>query len=119
MSVLAELTLEQRIEMRQKAAQAREEEKQYVIENLRTEYVDDHVWSAMASEIGVRLPNKYRKPSLKLIRRFLRGIDKKPDWFRQIWAVKRMEDVWEMNPTLNCRAICGYTLENINDEIGE
>lgn len=115
MTLLADLTPEQRLEMRQKASEAREAEKQWVIGNLRTDYLDDWYWSKLSTEIGVRLPNKYRKPSLKLIRRFLRGINKKPEWFREVWGVKRMEDVWEMNPTLNCRAICGYTLESINE----
>lgn len=112
--MLQTMTPEQRAEMQEKAAESRRLKREYAEKHLRIDYSpeDENTWRALAKEVNLTLPDKYKAFSIKYINRTLKAIGRDGTWARECWGVKTLPDIAKMNPTMNCRAICGHILED-------
>lgn len=113
---LKEMTPEQRLDMRQKAAQTRLDKQAYAEANLKLEYADMSHWEGLAKEAGVRLPH-HNTPNTdtKYIKRIARkiGVDI-TDFIVEATGAKNLADLNSINPTWTSRAMCGLLLEYHN-----
>ena len=110
---LKEMTPEQRLEMRQKAAQTRLDKQAYAEANLKLEYADMSHWEGLAKEAGVRLPH-HNTPNTdtKYIKRIAKkiGVDIN-QWLVEGVGATSLADLNNLNPTYTARAMSGLLLE--------
>jgi len=108
---LKDITPEQRAEMREKARIKKEQNQQWALANLRTEWDDDHAWRELASRYGIRLPVWYMPASPKVIRKALKQLGRDTSWWKDVTGWSKLEDEQENNPKMNGVCAVGIILE--------
>lgn len=107
-----DFTPEQREENIRKAALARQQQRDYAEKHLQLEYEDEPYWRKLASQVGYRLPTKYKQFNTRDLKRCLKAVGKDTDWCKDQWGVTKLTDIGKMNPTWTMVAICGICLED-------
>lgn len=104
------MNAEDRLIAQQKAQASRYAKKVYAEENLKLTYADDCFWSAKASELNIRLPQKHdvgakglRKVAKKL------GVDIKE--FLETTGCSNLNELVQLNPTWNSRSLAALIME--------
>lgn len=115
--MLADLTPEQRQEMRQKAAEKREYDKAWARENLRDDFADRPFWRRLASKYGIRLPSWYVR-NTRSIRRALRLLKLDGTWTRDQTGALSLKDLMDANPSWPSYAFIGLILETVYENDG-
>jgi len=109
MNHLKELTQEDR----EAIAQAREDKKDWALNNLKLEYADMPYWENTASELGVRLPQwMHPGTDVKYLKRVATKLGYDINIFIEETGFSSLKSFAQANNTYNARALCGILLES-------
>lgn len=115
---LMNMTQEEREISLAKAREARkikQKERENNIHNLKDDYLDCNYWRDLASEYGVRMPNMYDPPSVKIFNR----IRKKLDISLEEWnnSYTSFNYFCKHNPRYSMFAMAGLLLELAKEKV--
>lgn len=114
---LKDLSEEEREQLRVKAAQVREDKKQYALDNLKVEWADKSYWTELAGKHNSQLPAWYAAGSeLKYVRKVFKksGLDIKE--YVADMGCKNLQELHLCNPKANAQAMVGWALEYIEEK---
>lgn len=112
---LANLTQEERDEIRQRAQETRLAKKENSA-NIRASADTDH-WKELASKYGVRLPQSVCQANEhKYIRKISRlvGLDLNV-WVKEVVCAANISEVADLNPNIGAIGMCGLFLEWVDE----
>jgi len=111
-SHLSNLTDEQRVEMREKAAESKRIAVEYAQNNLKLEYAEMNHWESIARSYNIRQPQAHFPAyDIKYMRRIANKIGFDIDIFVRETGFKGLKQFAEANPTWSARAVSGLVLE--------
>ncbi len=117
MSYLADITPEERKELRIKGQEKLQEKQDWAAENLKMDWADEPFWRELAKKHGIKLPRSYEPAKAKFVNRFLKekGLDK--EWYEDQTGFKNGNDEAKANPRMPARAQVGFLLEAYDEEL--
>jgi hypothetical protein len=84
---------------------------------FKTDFMDSPIWDDLAKEYGIRLPNWWQPPEVRMMRRYLRRLNiKERDYCLACGEGYTLDKFASNNPTFPLRAFVGNLLE-YHDEI--
>lgn len=110
MNNLPTLTPEERLIAQQKAQASRDAKKLFAEENLKLVYFDEPYWSARASDLNIRLPQKY-DVGAKGIRKVAKKLGVNIKEFLDSTGCSNINELVQLNPTWNSRALAALVME--------
>lgn len=114
---IADMSPEQRAEMRHKAEEAKRLKGEWAEANLKLDFADESHWRALASHYGMRMPPWYEKASGKYVQRFLKQFDKDAEWYTSHTGFKNGNEEARVCKDLPAYAQIGLLLEVYDDEL--
>ncbi len=107
---MLDMTPEERALVLQKAQETKLEKKRFAEENLKVEYEDENHWRSLASELGIRLPQKY-EVGPRGVRRVARKLNIDLKLFLEEAGFNTLKDLCSANPKWTSLALAGLLLE--------
>lgn len=101
---LKDVTPEMRLEMQERARLSRIAKREYAEAHLKTEYADMTYWKSLASELNVRLPQRY-DVGVKGIRRVAKQLGVDVQQFVSSTGFSTLNELCKANPTWTSRAL--------------
>lgn len=88
---------------------------------LISNFADEQVWKELFKARGFKMPAKYIKCDIKLMRRYLRKIGVSEKLYLQLTAFKSLQDFIDLNPRWPLYGFVGVVCEfdEMKDEIQE
>jgi hypothetical protein len=89
--------------------------------DLISNFADEQVWKELFKARGFKMPAKYIKCEIKLMRRYLRKIGMSEKLYLQLTALKSLQDFIDLNPRWPLYAFVGFVCEyaEMKQEIAE
>lgn len=116
---LKDVTPEMRLEMQERARLSRIAKREYAEAHLKTEYADMTYWKSLASELNVRLPQRY-DIGVKGIKRVCNQLGIEVSDYVVSTGCKTLQEWVKLNPTwgalpLACMVMEYYVEEKMNE----
>ncbi len=116
MSYLANITSEERKELRVKGQEKIQEKQQWATDNLKLDWSDDSYWRDLAKKHGVRLPRWYEPAKSKFVNRFLKEKGLGKEWYQDHTGYLNGNIEAKENPKMPAFVQVGLLLEAYDEE---